>query len=90
MEKTPTQFLNYLVRRQCFTNKPNVLAFNFNGHIAEFDLKEFCLSTGLRGHNFPAIDLEEGGQVSELKSAFFLEDDKITRKDVDRTFKMLR
>uniref|UniRef100_A0A9I9EKL8 DUF1985 domain-containing protein n=1 Tax=Cucumis melo TaxID=3656 RepID=A0A9I9EKL8_CUCME len=88
MAKIPTQFLNFLLRKQCHTKKTNVLAFNFNGHIAEFGLKDFCFVTGLKGHKFPKLNLGERKE-NGLKNALFRHDDFITRRDIERTFKAL-
>lgn len=75
--------MNYLVRKQCHIKKSNVLIFNFNGHRAEFRLKEFCLVNGLKGHKFGRK------KVSSLKNAFFAHDEYKTRRDIERTFKGL-
>ena len=88
MAKIPTQFLNFLLRKQCHTKKTNVLAFNFNGHIAEFGLKEFCFVTRLKGHKFPKLNLGERKE-NDLKYALLRYDDFITRRDIERTFKVL-
>uniref|UniRef100_A0A9I9EE41 DUF1985 domain-containing protein n=1 Tax=Cucumis melo TaxID=3656 RepID=A0A9I9EE41_CUCME len=89
MTKIPTKFLNFLLRKQYHTKKKtNVLAFNFNEHIAEFALKGFCFVTGLKGHKFPELNLGERKQ-NGLKNALFRHDDFITRRDIERTFKAL-
>uniref|UniRef100_A0A9I9EEU3 DUF1985 domain-containing protein n=1 Tax=Cucumis melo TaxID=3656 RepID=A0A9I9EEU3_CUCME len=88
MAKIPTQFLDFLLRKQCHTKKTNVLAFNFNGHIAEFELKEFCFVIGLKGHKFLELNLGKGKE-NGLKNALFRHDDFITRRDIERTFKAL-
>ena len=84
----PTQFLNFLIRKKCCTKRFNVLAFNFNGHIAEFRLKEFCLVMGLKGHKFPKLNIRERKE-NDLKNFLFPHDDFITRRDMGRTFKAL-
>uniref|UniRef100_A0A9I9ED21 DUF1985 domain-containing protein n=1 Tax=Cucumis melo TaxID=3656 RepID=A0A9I9ED21_CUCME len=89
MAKIPTQFLNFLLRKQCHTKKKtNILAFNFNGHIAEFELKDFCFVTGLKGHKFPKLNLGKRKE-NGLKNVLFRHDDFITRRDIERTFKAL-
>uniref|UniRef100_A0A9I9E5X1 DUF1985 domain-containing protein n=1 Tax=Cucumis melo TaxID=3656 RepID=A0A9I9E5X1_CUCME len=89
MAKIPTKFLNFLLRKQSHTKKTNVLAFNFNGHIVEFGLKEFCFVTGLKCRKFPELNLGERKE-NGLKNVLFHHDDFITRRDIERTFKALR
>uniref|UniRef100_A0A9I9EKK2 Uncharacterized protein n=1 Tax=Cucumis melo TaxID=3656 RepID=A0A9I9EKK2_CUCME len=82
MAKIPTQFLNFLLRKQCHKKKIDVLAFNFNGHIAEFGLKDFCFVTGLKDQKFPELNLGERKE-NGLKNALFRHDDFITRRDIE-------
>uniref|UniRef100_A0A9I9EJ02 DUF1985 domain-containing protein n=1 Tax=Cucumis melo TaxID=3656 RepID=A0A9I9EJ02_CUCME len=80
--------MNFLLRKRCHTKKTNVLAFNFNGLIAEFRLKDFCFVTRLKGYKFLELNLEERKE-NGMKNALFCHDDFITRRDIDRTFKAL-
>ena len=81
MAKIPIQFLNFLIRKQFLTKEANVLAFNFNGHIVEFGLKEFCLMIGLKGHKFLELNLWERKE-NGLKNVILPNDDFTTRRDI--------
>lgn len=67
----PGKIVHQLLLRQCHAAKTNELAFNFNGQIAKFGIREFAICSGLLcKHNDDTDDIEATPQVTIVEKFF--------------------